>query len=82
MQLGNFTIWCSSKRARELGATHHARMYGLIGGFWGEEHNVWIMRSDLLIPLEEALSWMWAFTCWCRGQEPDFMFEILREIEE
>lgn len=76
MQVGNFVIWCSSWRASELGATHHARLHGLIPGFYGETDGLWISRSDIFNPLEDALSWLWAAMRSMRGEEPDFMFVI------
>jgi len=76
----NIKIWRTAKRAKEIGATHHARIYGIIPGFFAEDENLWVPRSDLLNPLEDLLGLIWDLTRILRGEEPDFMFYIGREI--
>jgi hypothetical protein len=74
------TLWMTAARARELGCTHHARIFGLIPGFWSDEQSLWVSRSDLLNPVEDALAWLWMLTRAMRGEEPDFMLAVGREI--
>lgn len=74
------TIWMTADRAKSLGCTHRARFLGLIPGFFDPESGLWVSRSDLLNPIEDALMWMWATMRRLRGEEPDFMFEIGAEI--
>lgn len=80
MQIGNFMVWCSSGKAAEMGCTHHARLFGLIPGFFGDADGLWISRSDLLIPLEELICFLWATLRRLRREEPDFMFILGPEI--
>lgn len=72
------TIWTTKRQALAHGCTHHAMWMGLIPGFIGDPDGdcLWIPRSDLLIPLEIALNGIWNFIRECRGEQPDFMFEL------
>jgi hypothetical protein len=76
------TIWMTARRAKALGCTHYAWFMGLVPGFFDPVSCLWVSRSDLLIPVEEALAWMWATMRRLRGEEPDFAFRLGREIEE
>lgn len=69
-------FWVSSAKAKSYGCTHRARFMGIIPGFFSEQDGLWVSRSDLLIPLEAALSFIWATMREFRGEEPDFMFEV------
>ena len=75
------SIWTSAAKAKQLGCTHHARFMGIIPGFFGIDTDVWVSRSDLLNPLESLLVFIWVSMRQMRGEEPDFMFEIMGEIE-
>ena len=76
-----FMWWCSAHRARRyFGCTHHARYMGIIPGFIEPESGLWVSRSDLLNPVEDAVTYLWVWTRQMRGEEPDFMFAIGREI--
>jgi hypothetical protein len=58
IRIGRFTLWVKASQAESLGCTHHARLWGFIPGFAGDVEGqfLWISRSDLLIPIEEALN--------------------------
>ncbi len=73
-------VWVSAKHAKEFGCTHHAKFMGLIPGFFSEENGLWVSRSDLLNPIEDALAFIWAAMRQMRGEEPDFMFAIGKPI--
>lgn len=75
------TLWTSARRARELGCTHHARFLGIIPGFFDPGQALWVARSDLLAPLEDVLSVIWAACCEAHGEESEFMLTIGRPIE-
>ena len=76
-----FTLWMSAKRAADIGCTHHARFMGIIPGFIEPSQALWVSRSDLLNPIEDLLVWLWVTMREMRGDEPDFMFAIGREIK-
>lgn len=76
MKIGNVSIWMGAKEAASYGATHHARLFGIVPGFYGEGSNIWIGRSDLLNPFEDVLAFVWSAMRAIRGEEPDFMFEV------
>jgi hypothetical protein len=80
MQIGRFTLWCSAERALSYGATHRARVHGVIPGFLNPETGVWIPRSDLLDPVDTVLAYIWVMLRQLRGEEPDFMFLVGEEI--
>lgn len=74
--------WITERRAREMGCTHKARSLGIIPGFYGEDASLWVSRSDLLNPVEDALTWLWV-QAWMlfRDDEPQFMFQVGRRID-
>jgi len=74
-------IWTTAAEARALGCTHHARIFGIIPGFYSVPENIWVPRSDLLNPVEDALAFIWTTMRQMRGDEPDFMFSLGREIK-
>lgn len=74
-------LWVSAKKAKAMGCTHRARFMGVIPGFIEPNEAAWVSRSDLLNPLEDALVWVWMTMRRMRGEEPDFMFEIVGEID-
>jgi hypothetical protein len=76
-----FQFWISARRAAEIGCTHHARFMGIIPGFFAPSTALWVSRSDLLNPVEDALAWLWATMQHIRGDEPSFMFSVGKEIE-
>lgn len=80
MRIGNFCIWMSKAEAASYGATHSARIFGIIPGFYGMDNNLWISRSDLLNPLEDLLAFIWAAIREMRGEEPDAMFDVGEDI--
>jgi len=80
MRIGNVEIWRSASQAKTQGAIHSARFMGIIPGFYGEDNSLWISRSDLLNPIEDALVWVWVTMREMRGEEPDFMFDVGRPI--
>lgn len=73
-------MWVSKAKAKELGCTHHALFMGVIPGFYGENDNLWVSRSDLLNPIEILLVFLWATFQEIRGEEPNFMFAVSRPI--
>jgi hypothetical protein len=73
-------MWVSKAKAKELGCTHHALFMGIIPGFYGDADGLWVSRSDLLNPLESLLVFLWTSLRVIRGEEPDFMFMVSREI--
>jgi hypothetical protein len=73
-------IWVSASKAKELGCTHRARFMGIIPGFYGENEGLWVSRSDLLCPIEDVLVFIWATVRRLRGEQPDFMFEVVGPI--
>ena len=75
-----FQFWITADQAKQLGCTHHARMFGIIPGFFSPEMGLWVSRSDLLNPIEDALSWLWVTIRQLRGEEPDFGFRLTGEI--
>lgn len=76
-----FTLWTSAAKARRLGATHYASMFGVIPGFiiMGPEVT-WIPRTDALCCLEDLLTWLWVVTREMRDEEPDFSFRVGRNL--
>lgn len=75
-----FQLLITAARARALGCTHHARFMGLIPGFFEPETSLWVSRSDLLNPIEDALAFLWVTLRELRGEEPDFMFAVGRPL--
>jgi len=73
-------VWISERKAKELGCTHKARFMGIVPGFIDPNRAMWVSRSDALNPLEDALVWIWVAMRKMRGEEPDFMFQVGREI--
>lgn len=69
--------------AAAMGATHYARMHGIIPGYVGGTDGpapLWISRSDALNPIEDVLSFMWFMACRATGREPEWMLKVGREI--
>jgi hypothetical protein len=83
MRIGSFSVWTSEAEALEVGATHHARIFGVIPGFCSEgEAPIWISRSDLLNPIEDVVRFLWAVVQAVHGEEPSFMFQVRRPIRQ
>lgn len=82
MQIGNFTIWMTDKRAMALGFTHRGRLFGIIPGYVEDAGGelIWASKSDLLNPVEDFLSFIWVNLREIRGEEPYFLFIITGEI--
>lgn len=81
IKIGKFAIWMSADEARALGCTHHARLWGIIPGFFSEEKTLWISRSDLLNWLEDLLDRAFLTLASLRGDDaPVFGFEVGAEI--
>lgn len=55
--IGDFAIWRSTEDAKKLGATHKARLWGIVPGFvdYDSEPLLWAPRTDLLNWLEDVL---------------------------
>lgn len=81
-QPGRVMWWCSASVALSLGCTHHARFLGIIPGFYNPDTALWVSRSDLLNPVEDALMWCWATLRRLRGEDPDFMFALGKPIAD
>lgn len=75
-----FQLFVTAARARALGCTHHAWFMGLIPGFFDPDTSLWVSRSDVLNPIEDALVFLWVTLRELRGEEPDFMFSIGRPL--
>lgn len=80
MWIFGLMIWCTPKMARSVGATHYARIHGVLPGFFNPEDGTWVPRSDLFAPLDWFLGFSWVMGRVLRGQEPDFMFAVGEEI--
>ncbi len=81
MKIGDFAIWTSAAEAKALGCTRHARMWGVIPGFYGEAESLWIPRSDCFNWFEDLIMTFVALGAAWRDEEPVFGFEIREEIE-
>lgn len=76
-----FQFWVSGQKAKDLGCTHHARMFGIVPGFVTlEDIPMWVSRSDLLNPIEDVLGFLWVSLRQMRGEDPDIAISIGREI--
>lgn len=77
-----FSFWNSATKARAIGFTHRARVFGIVPGFLKDPYGecCWMNRSDLLNPIEDLLSFFWVNMRIARGDEPDFGFMILGEL--
>lgn len=73
-------LFITAAKAKEIGCTHHAMLFGLIPGFVNPENFLWVSRSDLLNPIEDFVAFMWATLRQLRGEEPDFMCAVGRQI--
>jgi len=82
VKIGWFALWVSAAEAKEIGCTHHARMFGIVPGFFGEIDGIplWVARSDVFVWVEDAISTLAAFIRQSQGEEPLFMFKVGREI--
>lgn len=86
IRIGNFAIWTSAADARAMGATHHARLAGIVPGFHGDDPRradgaIWIPRSDALNWVEDVVSLVGAAVCESKGIDPTFAFRIGRPID-
>lgn len=81
MRIGNTTIWLTAKQARAMGATHHARIHGLIPGFVKTDDFCWFSRSDLLNPIEDVLSAIYETLCAMKGIDLSHTFDIGQPID-
>lgn len=75
-----FEWWRSSEYAANLGCTNHARMFRIIPGFWSNDSNLWVSRSDAFNWLEDLLVWINEAIWAQRGEDPQFMFYIGKPI--
>lgn len=74
--------WVSAEAAKKMGCTHYARLHGLIPGFCTvDDIPMWVSRSDLLNPIEDAISALWIATQRFLGIEESWSFSVGREIE-
>ena len=82
MRIGEFSIWTSAIEAESYGCTHHARLFGIVPGFYGviDGEPLWVPRSDALNWLEDALSFLAAIINQSNGDEPVFSFKVLGPI--
>lgn len=71
-----FRIFTTTAEAKSLGCTHHAREFGLIPGYYGMETGVWVLKSDLLIPLEWIAETLWWILRDMRGEDRDYGFDL------
>lgn len=78
MQIGNFSLWTSKAKAAEYGCTHHASLFGMVPGFFGETDGMplWVPRSDALNWLEDLLSHISVAIQQSKGEEPLFAFKV------
>ena len=83
IKIGTFAIWRSKKEAKELGATHHARIWGIIPGFVanGPVGLMWVPRSDLLNVVEDVLSAVAFFVSMSLKINMHTEFTLTSEIE-
>lgn len=82
--MSGFTLWVSKRKAAEYGCTHHARIFGMIPGFVGDIETdcpMWVSRSDLLNPVEDAIGFLWSFIQATRGDEPSSGFRVGKPIQ-
>lgn len=73
-------FWVTKSAARSYGCTHRALFMGIIPGFFNPTDSMWVSRSDILNPIEDLLSFIWAIWCDLRGIEHGFMIEVGEEI--
>lgn len=65
-----------------MGATHHARLHGIIPGYTRDVGDfMWLPKSDLLNPLEDALSWFNDTLLSLSGREWCHTFDIGQPID-
>lgn len=82
MKIGNFSLYTSAAAAREMGCTHHAMMWNIIPGYFGEDAGVWCPVSDLLAPVEDVVTWVMCSIQEMRGLDPQFGFRLGAEIDQ
>jgi hypothetical protein len=73
-------VWVTKRKAKEFGCSHSALFMGIIPGFYNPDESLWVSRSDILNPIEDMLSFIWAIWCDIRGTEPMFMIAVRDEI--
>ena len=80
--LSDIQWYVSPAMAAEMGATHYARIHGVIPGYFGERDGMplWISRSDLLNPIEDALSFLARFAHSLSGDDEHTVFDVCVEI--
>lgn len=84
IKIGTFAIWRSKKEAKGFGATHHARIWGIIPGFvaMGPDGQVmWIPRSDFLNFVEDVLNGIAILVSKSLNIDMTTEFTITSEIE-
>lgn len=64
-------IYNSPSKARSLGCTHRARVFGIVPGYFDIDRHLWVPLSDLLNPVEDLLSFIWVTMRRLRNEEPD-----------
>lgn len=75
-----FCIITMPAKAKRLGATHAAFLHGVVPGYFNPETSLWIPASDCLNWLDTMLAGIWVWTREARGEEPDLMIRLWREI--
>jgi hypothetical protein len=69
-------LYVSPIAAIGFGATHHARIFGFLPGYFSPDDGLWISKYPPLAWVEVAAAHIWAMMCKMRGNEPDFMFSV------
>ena len=83
IKIGKFELWRTPNDAVAHGATHYATMYRVVPGFISEgDYPLWVSRSDLLNPIEDALNFMMCLIASSSGDESLFSFYVGRKIEQ
>lgn len=81
MKIGRYTLWMGAREAAANGATHYARIWGILPGYAATgTHFMWIPASDLLVPVEDGLNAFAGLVARVTGIEMNYSFSIGREI--
>lgn len=75
-----FRIWTTSAKAKSIGCTHRARLFGVIPGYYGMASGLWVPKSDVLLPVEWVFERMWWLILDICGDERDFSFQLRGRI--
>lgn len=80
MDQPRFEWWRSKDYAAQLGCTNHARLFGLVPGFWSDTDHMWVSRSDALNWLEDLLGAINGAIWSMRGEDAQFAIAVGRPI--